>query len=302
MAKYQKQKQARTEKHRLVRWLWKQINEQRISQEDIAEQSGVSSSAMRKWRTGTRTPRMEEFDAVAASLGYELTIQKIRNGGVSSFDAVPQILLEGSTIRIKDGDAGTLLKDTQLDVVIVGVNPRMSRAWYADQRPAGTYTDTPDCYSLDGVHPHPVSKATQNGFCATCPHNVYGSKITPTGQKIKACHGILRLALVTADDPTGPVYLLQLTSTLTLVAWGNYQRELVMRGIPPECVKTRLSLDPTASFPQLLFRFGGFLGEAATEAVDSLFGSNKVKAITGESPSKPALSLTGSASRRRPHG
>lgn len=63
----------------LVRWMWREINRQHASQEDVAKRSGVSSSAMRKWRAGVRSPRMLEFDAVARTLGFKLTVRKIKD-------------------------------------------------------------------------------------------------------------------------------------------------------------------------------------------------------------------------------
>ena len=65
--------------HPLVRWMWAEMNKQRASQEDIAKRSGVSSSAMRKWRTGVRSPRVLELDAVAHALGYQITVRKKKN-------------------------------------------------------------------------------------------------------------------------------------------------------------------------------------------------------------------------------
>jgi hypothetical protein len=107
------------------------------------------------------------------------------------------------------------------------------------------------------------------------------------GQKIKACADQKRLAVVAADDPSGPIYLLQVTPA-ALKGLNQYQKELSMRGIAPEIVKTRISFDTDASFPKLLFGFGGFLDEPTMEAVDSLFGSSEVKAITGEEVAAPA--------------
>jgi transcriptional regulator with XRE-family HTH domain len=76
---YQKQKVPKQGAHPLVRWMWREINEQHASQEDIARRSGVSSSAMRKWRAGDRSPRMFDFDAIAQTLGYKLTVRKIKD-------------------------------------------------------------------------------------------------------------------------------------------------------------------------------------------------------------------------------
>jgi hypothetical protein len=110
------------------------------------------------------------------------------------------------------------------------------------------------------------------------------------GQKVKACSDLKRLAVVAADDPTGPIYLLQVTPA-ALKGLNQYQRELAMRGIAPEIVKTRISFDTDASFPKLNFGFGGFLDEAAMEAVDALFGSTEVKTITGEEAATPVAKL-----------
>jgi hypothetical protein len=61
-----------------------------------------------------------------------------------------------------------------------------------------------------------------------------------------------------------------------------YQKELIMRGMGPEVVRTRVSFDTNATYPKLQFGFGGFLDEEAMEAVAPLFNSDKVKEITGE--------------------
>jgi transcriptional regulator with XRE-family HTH domain len=78
MRNYQKQKEPRKGMavHPLVRWMWKQMNKQLASQEDVAKRSGVSSSAMRKWRVGVRSPRIMELEAVINALGYKLTVKE----------------------------------------------------------------------------------------------------------------------------------------------------------------------------------------------------------------------------------
>lgn len=65
--------------HPLLRRLWAEMAAQRVSQEDVAERSGVSSSAMRKWRNATRKPNLPDLEACFNALGYELTIREIRN-------------------------------------------------------------------------------------------------------------------------------------------------------------------------------------------------------------------------------
>jgi len=70
----------------------------------------------------------------------------------------------------------------------------------------------------------------------------------------------------------------------------QYQKELSVRGIPPEIVKTSVSFDTDASFPKLKFSFGGFLEADTQEIVDKLFGTDEVKEVTGES-ARPVVAV-----------
>ena len=62
--------------HPFVRWVWRRINADNWSQEDLAQKAGVTSSAMRKWRRGERNPRISELEAVINALGYRLLIKE----------------------------------------------------------------------------------------------------------------------------------------------------------------------------------------------------------------------------------
>ncbi len=227
---------------------------------------------------------------LAGRIGQPSALAQALGGGIGSGESIPRISLKGARFRIKEGESETVLDSTNLDIVIVGANPRLSKTWYAKAWTPDAEPSAPDCFSLDGIRPAADSTSSQNDLCATCPHNAWGSKVTPMGQKIKACSDLKRLAVVAADDPTGPIYLLQVTPA-ALKGLNQYQRELAMRGIAPEIVKTRISFDTDASFPKLIFGFGGFLDEAAMEAVDALFGSTEVKSITGEEAAAPMAKM-----------
>lgn len=201
--------------------------------------------------------------------------------GLSGGADFPRISIKGARFRIVEGGAETVLDDTKLSVIIVGANPHLSKTYYAKQWTPDSEPASPDCYSLDGIRPHHESTDPQNDVCAGCPMNAWGSKITALGQQIKACADQKRLAVVAANDPEGPVYLLQVTPA-ALKGLGAYQKELQMRGIPVEAVKTVVAFDTDASFPKLTFKYGGFLDEAEFAAVETLFGSDKVLEITGE--------------------
>jgi hypothetical protein len=220
---------------------------------------------------------------LAARVGSGSALAQSLTGGLSSGQSFPRISIKGARFRIVEGDTETVLDSTSLDIVIVGANPRLSKTWYAKQWTPDSEPQSPDCFSLDGLSPDPESNDPQNDMCASCPQNAWGSKVTPTGQQIKACSDQKRLAIVAADDPEGPVYLLSVTPA-ALKGLNQYQKELSVRGIPPEIVKTRVTFDTDASFPKLKFSFGGFLDESTQAIVDGLFGTDEVKEITGEVP------------------
>lgn len=213
--------------------------------------------------------------------GVVSKLSKAVSGGLSLGESVPRISLKGARFRIVDGDSETVLPSTEIDVVIVGANPNLSKAWYSKAWTPDSDPTAPDCFSLGGVGPDPASQNPQNDLCATCPHNQWGSKTTPQGQKIKACADQKRLAVVPADDPGGTIYLLQVTPA-ALKGLNVFQKDLSARGIGLEIVRTRLSFDTNASFPKLNFAFGGFLSEETQAVVDQLFDTDKVYSITGE--------------------
>ena len=217
------------------------------------------------------TNRVGQQSALAASL----------SGGLSSGADYPRISIKSSRFRIVQGGADSLLPDLTLAVVVVGANPNLSKAFYASAWNPDAEASAPDCFTLEGTRPDANSSQPQNDLCSTCPHNAWGSKLTDAGTKIKACADKKRLAVVAADDPSGAIYLLEVTAA-ALKNLNQYQRELSTHGIAPEIARTIVSFDTSASFPKLKFDFGGFLDEATQTVVDTLFGTPKVLEITGE--------------------
>jgi hypothetical protein len=218
---------------------------------------------------------------LAAKVGRPSALSQSIASGISSGQSFPRISIKGARFRIIEDGTETVLDTTSLDVVIVGANPKLSKTFYAKAWDKDAEPSAPDCFSLDGVRPHPESEGPQNDVCASCPHNAWGSKTGPQGQQLKACIDQKRLAVVAADDPEGPVYLLQVTPA-ALKGLNAYHKELSVRGIPAEVVKTKIGFDTDASFPKLKFGFGGFLDEDTYAAVEPLFGAGNVMEITGE--------------------
>jgi hypothetical protein len=234
-------------------------------------------------------------------MGQQSSLASSLAAGLAAGESYPRISIKGSRFRIVEGKTETVLDQVKLNVVIVGANPRLSKTYYAKQWDPNDEPTGPDCFSLDGIGPDASVQNAENDLCASCPKNAWGSKISGNGQQIKACSDQKRLAIVAAEDPEGPIYLLQVTPA-ALKGLNQYQKELSVRGIPPEVVKTVLSFDTDASFPKLKFGFGGFLEAHEQDVVDRLFGSDEVREITGEKviASQPAEAAAPAAVAPKP--
>jgi hypothetical protein len=217
---------------------------------------------------------------LAARMGAPSALTASLAGGLSKA-AFPKISIKSSRFRIKEGDSETVLNTLELEVVIVGANPGLSKTFYMKKWDPNAEPEAPECQSSNGIAPDLDAEQPQNDLCASCPKNAWGSAVADNGQQLKACRDHKRLAVVAADDAAGPVYLLEVTPA-ALKGLNQYQRELTMRGIPAEVVKTKVSFDSDASFPKLKFRFGGFLDADTQAVVDGLFGTPEVLEVTGE--------------------
>lgn len=217
---------------------------------------------------------------IAARMGAPSVLAASLTGGLAKA-SFPKISIKASRFRIKEGDSETVLNTLDLDVIIVGANPGLSKTYFMKKWDPNAEPEAPDCQSSNGIAPDPDVESPQSDLCATCPMNAWGSAKNDNGQELKACSDKKRLAVVAADDPSGPIYLLEVTPA-ALKGLNQYQRELRMRGIPAEVVKTKVSFDSEASFPKLHFQFGGFLDAEAQAVVDGLFGTPEVMEITGE--------------------
>ena len=218
---------------------------------------------------------------LANRVGSASSLGAAMSGGISDGVIIPRISLKGARFRIKEGKSEVVLPDHKLRAIIVGANPKLSKSYYAKTWKPDDEPAKPDCFSTMGDAPDAEAENPQSQSCATCPHAVWGSKITENGQKTKACSDFKRLAVVAADDPSGTIYMLQVTPA-ALRGLNDYHKELSMRGIPAEVVVTELSFDPDASFPKLQFAFGGWIDAPTQAVVDTLFGSAAVLEVTGE--------------------
>lgn len=220
---------------------------------------------------------------LASRIGSPSTIGGAMTAGIGGA-SFKRISKRGGRFRIRDGSAETVLPDNKLRAVIVGASPGMTKTFYKKYDPSAD-DKKPDCYSNDGIRPAADAEDQQSQLCANCEQNVWGSKMSDAGTKMKACSDQKRLAIISADDesPEPEVYLYTVTPA-ELTAFRTYGNLLASKGFPPELVVTELTFDTDASFPKVEFKFGGFVEEHKVPVIDSLIGSQTVREITGEVP------------------
>jgi hypothetical protein len=141
----------------------------------------------------------------------------------------------------------------------------------------------PDCYSDNGVSPSPGAAKPQCGTCAACPQNVWGSKVSPSGAKVKACSDSKRLAVLVTELDEPSLYELSVPAT-SLRDMHEVIGKLDGQGIPVPAVVFELGFDNDASYPKLKFRPVGFIDEEQAALVQKLQGSDEVKQAIGTAP------------------
>jgi|TARA_B110000908_G_C10250123_1_gene451474 hypothetical protein len=191
--------------------------------------------------------------------------------------SIPRISIRAGRFRLVESGVETTV-GTNLDVIIVGVNPRVSKVFYGRPFDASAENQRPDCFSNDGLRPDVAVESPVNDSCANCPNNVLGSKILPSGSKSKMCADQRHLAVVPAADPQ-KVYSLTVPVS-AMRALREYFTELANYNIGPEEAITELGFDEQASYPRLIFKQKGYVPEKALPLIDTLLESDDTKVAT----------------------
>lgn len=181
-------------------------------------------------------------------------------GGISSGFAV--VSVRGKVWRARYQGNEEIIRDAEgeprrkLQVIMVLVPNNISRTFYAGAYVPGS-TEAPDCFSNDGIAPDASVQEPQSRTCATCPMSQFGSKITESGAKGKACQEHKRIAVVPADDienaALGGPMLLRVPPT-SLQELAKAQVTLRKNGnLPYYAVVTNIGFNPEVEYPMLTF-------------------------------------------------
>lgn len=203
--------------------------------------------------------------------------------GISVGGGFKRISIRGGRFRVRDGSEEKVLPGEKLRAIIVGNSAGVAKTFYKGTYNPKAEDKSPDCYSNDGVRPAKDANDPQSQLCATCEHNAWGSKITDSGARMKACADQKKLAIISADDTREEpeVYLFTVTPA-ALRGFYDYGKSLEAKGIPPELVITDISFDTNEAYPKVQFDFGGWVSKEMLPAVEKLVDSPKVNEITGK--------------------
>jgi len=209
-------------------------------------------------------------------------------GNIAEKFSIPRLSIAGKKFAMEIGGETTILTRPDPDtgekvnlpfvnVVVVNMNPKRSRTYFAKAYVPGE-NQAPECYSSDGVKPDADCKTPVAATCAACPKSVKGSRIKD-GKEGYACDTKKRLAVWPAamlSNPSLNIPVLQLLLPITSIwdkqnsqndaemwfAWDNYVDDLRARGVKHTGeVVTRIKFDNT-EHPKLLFKAVRWLDDA----------------------------------------
>jgi len=162
------------------------------------------------------------------------------------------IKVDGETTVITNSDGDPV---GSLKLVLLKASPNISKNYYPGGYVEGS-TESPTCTSMDGITPNPQSEAVQAPSCAVCPQNVYGSRISDDGKKMKACSDSRRIAVIPEGDFKNEVYggamLLRIPAG-SLTNLSVYGKKMKNVGFPYNTILTRCSFDTSVAHPKLEF-------------------------------------------------
>lgn len=225
------------------------------------------------------TPSTPDFLREAGGFKDDLAGGLHGGFGVLSFKGKTWATNNGGTRRVitRPGEDDT--PASSIEVVIVKANDMLSKVYYKSGYVEGADTK-PDCYSHNGISPEADAVSPQSAKCATCEHNVWGSRITDNGKKGKSCADSRRLAVAPIGN-LDDVMLLRVPAA-SLRDLAEYSKSLSARGIPYFAVRTKIGFDVSVAHPKLTFKAMGFLEEHEFRKVKELRSDTLVEQVIGK--------------------
>lgn len=233
------------------------------------------------------------FGSISTKFAQQNANDDLSSGIQSSFGLIGY---KGKVWSIRyRGDDKPLMRDDgdgprgSIEVVILNSSKAVSKIWYEQGYVEGSNA-APDCFSNNGVTPEPTSAKKQCDSCAVCPHNQWGSRITPAGKSGKACADSKRLAVVPSEDINNEMFggpMLLRVPAASLQDLAMYGQKMNQMGYPYFSVATRISFDPAESYPKFVFNAIRPLKDEEADLVLAARDGHQVDRILSENEFAP---------------
>ena len=213
-------------------------------------------------------------DDLSAGVGGGFAVISMRGGKW-------RIKHQGNELPITDANGDPV---GSLEIVVLKANPYLTKQFYGKSYEEGD-SGAPVCFSLDGVKPAEGVEQVQAKTCASCPQNVFGSRITPAGKKAKACQDNRKLAVTPLQDLRNEAFggpMLFRVPPSALKDFAQFSDQWKARGYPYNALAVRIGFDLSASYPKPTIRAIRPLTSDEADTVLELAHSDAVEKILAD--------------------
>ena len=185
-----------------------------------------------------------ELSDLAKTLASSTTSRRIQTNTNGTFKRIVNGEQIGNAVR------------GEINVIIVGALPKVSRIYYKEKFDPNKEATLPNCWSNLGDKPEAAAADQQHSNCADCPQNIKGSGENGS----KACRYQRRISVLVVGDSSGDVYQFNVPAkslfgkgTGNVHPFESYIKFLIANGESPDNVVTNVSFDANADTMELLF-------------------------------------------------
>lgn len=204
----------------------------------------MTNLAIFKQQTAVSASGNRELSDLARSLATSTTSRRIQTNTNGTFKRIINGEQIGNAIR------------GEINVIVVGALPKVSRIYYSEKFDPNKEATLPNCWSNLGDKPEDAAADKQHSNCTDCPQNIKGSGDTGG----KACRYQRRIAVMVEGDESGEVYQFNVPAkslfgkgTGNVHPFESYVKFLIANGESPDNVVTNISYDLNADSMELLF-------------------------------------------------
>jgi len=204
----------------------------------------MGNVAIFKQQTGVAVTGKRELSDFAKTLASSTTSRRIQTNTNGTFKRMVNGEQIGNAVR------------GEINVIIVGALPKVSRIFYKEKFDPNKEATLPNCWSNLGDKPEAAAADKQHTSCAECPQNIKGSGDNGS----KACRYQRRISVLVEGDSSGDVYQMNIPAkslfgkgTGNVHPFESYVKFLLANGESPDNVVTNVSFDANADTMELLF-------------------------------------------------